>query len=65
MDQRFLISVWRILRVLWSGVAAPAPVLGDLVLGEEEESLILVSNLLMALYCFEVVAFRCGLALVR
>ena len=62
MDQRFLIAVWRSLRVLWSGVVAPALVLGDLVLGEEEESLILVSNLLIALYFFEVVVVRHALA---
>ena len=62
MDKQFLIVVWRSLRVFWSGVAAPVPVLGDLLLGEEEESLISVSNLLIALYCFEVVAFRCALA---
>ena len=34
------------------------PVFGDLWLGEEEESFILVSNFLIALYCFEVVAAR-------
>ena len=45
----------------WSLVA---PVLGDLGLGEEEDSFISVSNFLMALYCFEVVAVRCMLALV-
>ena len=48
--------------VLWWVVAAPAPVLGDLVLGEEEESLIPVSNFLMASYCFEVVDVRRALA---
>ena len=48
--------------VLWSGVAAPAPVLGDLVLGEEEESLILVINFLIASYCFKVVADRRAMA---
>ena len=48
--------------VLWSGVAAPAPVLGDLVLGGEEESLILVSSFLVASYCFEVMAVRRALA---
>ena len=44
--------------VLWSGEAAPAPVLGDLVFGEEEESLILVINFLIASYCFVVVTMR-------
>ena len=62
MDQRFLIAVWRSLRVFWSVVAAPAPVLGDLGLGEEEESLISLSNFLMASYFFEVVAVRRALA---
>ena len=44
MDQRFLIAVWRSLMILWSGAAAPTPVPGDLGFGEEEESLISVSN---------------------
>ena len=35
------------LEFFWS-LVAPAPVLGDLGLGEEEESLISVSNFLMA-----------------
>ena len=61
MDQQFFIAAWRILRVFWS-LVAPVPVLGDLGLGEEEESLISVSNFLMASYCFEVVAVRCALA---
>ena len=64
MDQQFLIAVWRSLMVLWSGVAAPAPVLVDLVLEDEEESLILVSNFLITSYCFKVVAVRRALALV-
>ena len=44
MNQRFLIAVWRSLMVLWSGVAALTPVPGDLGFGEEEKSLISVSN---------------------
>ena len=44
-------------------MAAPAPLLGDLGLGEEEESSISVSNYLMASYCFEVVSARHALAL--
>ena len=62
MDQRFLIAVWRSLMVLWSGAAAAAAVFGDLGFGEEEESLILVRNILIASYCFVVVAVRCALA---
>ena len=61
MDQIFLIAIWRSLGIFWSLVAS-APVLGDLGLGEEEESLISMSNFLMALYCFEVVAVRHALA---
>ena len=49
--------------VFWSFVA-PAPVLGDLGLGEEEESFISVSNFLMVSYYFEVVVVRRALALV-
>ena len=45
-------------------LVVPAPVLGDLGLGEEEESFISVSNFLMASYCFEVMAVRRALALV-
>ena len=59
MEQRFFIAAWRSLRVFWS-LVAPAPVLGDLGLGEEEESYIFVSNFLMASYCLEVVAVRCA-----
>ena len=45
--------------VFWSLVApAPAPVLDDLGLGEEEESFMSVSNFLMVSYCLEVVAAR-------
>ena len=54
MDQRFHIVVWRNLMVLWSGAAGAVP--GDLVFGEEGESLISVSRFLIALYCFVVVA---------
>ena len=61
MDQRFFIAAWRSLRVFWS-LVAPAPVLGELGLGEEEESFISVGNFLMASYCFEVVAVRHALA---
>ena len=49
--------------VFWSLVApAQAPVLGDLGLGEEEESFMSVSNFLMVSYCLEVVAVRQVLA---
>ena len=45
--------------VCWSLVApAPAPVLDDLGLGEEEEIFMSVSNFLMASYCLEVVEVR-------
>ena len=43
-------------------MVAPAPVLDDLGLGEEEESFISVRNFLMASYCFEVMAIRRALA---
>ena len=43
---------------MWSEMVGPAPMLLDLVLGEEEQSLISVSNFLIALYFFEVVAVR-------
>ena len=43
--------------VFWS-LVAPAPVLNDIGLGEEEESFMSVSNFLMASYCLEVVAVR-------
>ena len=43
--------------VFWS-LVAPAPVLDDLGLGEEEEIFMSVSNILMASYCLEVVAVR-------
>ena len=49
--------------VLCSG--AESLVLGDLVPGEEEESLILVSSFFIASYCTMVVAVRRALALVN
>ena len=61
MFRRFFISAGLSSRVVWS-LVAPAPVLGDLGLGEEEESFISVSNFLMASYCFEVMAVRRELA---
>ena len=42
MEQLFLISAWRSLTVLWSGAASLVP--GDLVPGEEKDSLISVSS---------------------
>ena len=51
--------------VFWSLVAlAPVPVFDDLGMGEEEESFMSVSNLLMVSYCLEVMAAKHALALV-